>query len=73
MFTSGNITVTDDIGTVDACVGVAAELSDDQVSYRIPIVVETIGITAGELVAVLQLYIAWWGYDREWDLAPTRG
>ena len=50
MFTTGDITVTDDVGTADVCVGVDAELSDDQVSYRVPIVVETIGITAGKLV-----------------------
>ena len=50
VFTSGDITLTDDVGSTEVCVGVSDEQVDEGVSYRIPIMAETVGGTAGKLM-----------------------
>jgi hypothetical protein len=46
VFTSDDMTVTDDVGTIEACVGVSSEQVNEGVQYRIPIIAETVDGTA---------------------------
>ena len=42
VFVDDVIIITDDVGSVEVCVAVADELVNDDVFFRIPIVVETV-------------------------------
>ena len=48
MFTSDDMIVTDDIGTIEVCVGVSSDQVTEGVTYRIPIIAETVDGTASE-------------------------
>ena len=41
------ISVTDDVGSVEVCLGVVDELVDDDFYFKIPILIQTVNGTAG--------------------------
>ena len=49
VFTADTVTVTDDAPSVEVCVEIDGDLVADNVGYRVPIAVETVGGTAGRI------------------------